>query len=471
MADYTPIPLQVQVPDQMQKLSGMLNMAQGAQNYRLGQDTYDAKVLNANSTASSAQSKATVDAANVNPLIQEQAATTSSAQTKAASDKFGLQKDYMGTALQTASGLINDPRLQAGPNYKDADAAKAISEAQRQMVAKGVPEEQAAMATAPLYMKVHEPGAVQQALKNTITGNLGPAGQVGAATPNYLGTGGQYTNVNPLQTPPQPTINGTVPVGDQHTLGNDVNGNPVVLNKSPQGMPQAPSALPSPNGSAPPAPLTAYPAGESPQTKTALEQEALGAKNTAQGAPQMHDINRSIVQEAENLKNGGTLGQLTQKLSSATGFNVGNESATGYNLLGKMLERSALTAAQSQGPHTNAGLEASVRANGSLDYTPDSLKTIARLNDALTTGSEKYAQGMQAAIDSGGSVFAKRKFDQQWAANAHVDALKLLSATKAGDQEGVQAVLKSVGGAGSAGAKDLAKKLQNLQSLSTKGSL
>jgi len=463
------IPLGVKTPDAMQSLSGLLNVATNAQALKKAQATFDADVAQRQADSSSAQSAATVHAATVQPLIEQQATATKKAQ-------FGLQKDYMGTALDTAAGLTQDPRLAAGPNYSDEAAANAITEAENQMIAKGVPPVQAKMATAPLYMKVHEPGAVQQMLKNTITGNLGAQGQAGAITPSGVGVSSgiqsAMINTNPLAGPVGQPVAGTtttqlVPLGQQQSLGVDVNGNPIVGVKDAYGNIQAPRALPGSTS----APQLSFPAGESPQTKTALEQESINAKNAALGAPQLHDINKTIMSEVDKGLNTGTLGRLTQQVASGTGFNLGAESSTGYNLLGKMLERSALTAAQSMGPHTNAGLEAAVRANGSLEYTPQAIKTIARLNDALTTGSEKYAQGLQQAIAAGGSVFSKRQFDQQWSQNASVNALKLLNASRNGDKEGVQEVLQTVGGPGSMGAQKLGQQIQNLQSLTNKGAL
>jgi hypothetical protein len=183
----------------------------------------------------------------------------------------------------------------------------------------------------------------------------------------------------------------------------------------------------------------------------------------------MHDINRTIVAEANKGFNTGSLGALTQKIASATGFQLGpNESATDYNVLGKMLERSALAAAQSMGPHTNAGLEAAVRANGSLDYTPAALKKIAYLNDALTTGTELYRQGLERAIqaDPTQNVFAKRDFDQQWSKVATPQALRLKNAVDNGDTEEIQAITKEVGGKGSPGARKLHDQLTQLLRLS-----
>jgi hypothetical protein len=205
---------------------------------------------------------------------------------------------------------------------------------------------------------------------------------------------------------------------------------------------------------------------------TDLGNEVTAARAAANQAPVMRDLNRSIIAEVDKGMNTGHLGALTQKLASATGYNLGNESATDYNVLGKLLERSALTAAQGMGPHTNAGLEAQVRANGSLDYTPQAIRKIAVLNDALTTGAQHYNSGLQAAIGaSGGNVGAKQAFDQQWAQNFDPRIMRLENAAASGDQKDIDAVMKELGGPNSKAARDLRTKAANLQMLISKGHL
>ncbi len=152
--------------------------------------------------------------------------------------------------------------------------------------------------------------------------------------------------------------------------------------------------------------------------------------------------------------------------------NGAEQGASDYDILGKMLERSALTASQGMGPQTNAGLEAQIKANGSTAYNPTSLRTIANLNDALVTGSEKYQAGLEKAIASSpNSVFAKRQFDQQWAANADPMALRLVNAAKNHDTAEINDIFRSVGGPRSQGGNALRQKLMNLKALSEQGSI
>ena len=268
-----------------------------------------------------------------------------------------------------------------------------------------------------------------------------------------------------------------VPLANQQGTGTDLQGNAVVTRKDAYGNVQAPTAMP---GTAPgtPSPMVNYPAGESSDTKSALEKEHFNAKNVAMSAPAMHANNQGILHELDNVTATGVSGNFIARAESL--FGAGNvlgsteaeKAASAYDLIGKYTERNALQAAASMGPQTNAGLEAQIKANGAASYNPTALKTVTKLNDAVITGSEKYAQGLQTAVDTGGKgVFSKRQFDQQWAQNADMNTLRYVNAFKTGDQAEAAAILKSVGGPGSTGAKKLAQQLQNLNSLTTRGHL
>ena len=215
-----------------------------------------------------------------------------------------------------------------------------------------------------------------------------------------------------------------------------------------------------------------FPQSETAQTQAELQAQRTGAQQAASTAPSMHNLNRSVIAEVDKGITTGKLGEIIQKVKSATGY--AGDTGTDYNTLGKLLERSALTAAQGMGPHTNAGLEAQVRANGSTDYSPGAIRKIAALNDALTTGQTLYQSGLEGAVTtSPNGVFAKRQFDRQWADAMNptngvdgVQALRLKNAVDNGDASEKSAIIKEVGGAGSKGAQALLSKLRQLQQLS-----
>lgn len=227
------------------------------------------------------------------------------------------------------------------------------------------------------------------------------------------------------------------------------------------------------NGDSTP-PLTNFPAGETNETMKVLQDQRTSAQTVANQAPVLHDINREVKATLAKGITTGQLGGTIAKLKSTLGIGseAAEQGASDYDILGKMLERSALTAAQGMGPQTNAGLEAQIKANGSQAYNPTALKKIANLNDALVTGSEKYQGGLERAIESSpNGVFVKRKFDQHWAANADPMALRLLNAAKNGDKEEISDIFNTVGGPKSKQGQALRQKLMNLKSLSETGQL
>lgn len=480
------IPLQSVAPNPMASLASMLDVSAKSLSLQKIRQTFDADVAKSKAESSTAQSGATVNAANVNPLIQQQAAQTSTAQTGAESAKFGLHKNYMDTALQTASGLMNDPRIaNSDPAiYNPEHATQAIIEAEKQMVSKGVPETQARMATAPYFNAVHKPGTVLQMLKNTLTGQLAPGSQATAINPSGIavtnGIQSNTSNTNQLAGPVGAPIAGTtqtqlVPLANQQGVGIDVNNNPIVTRKDAYGNIQAPQQMPGSTN----APMINYPAGESSSTKTALEQEASVARSNASRGQEMHANNRGILEALKEVVATGPAGRSIAKMAgfagiaadSIPGANAAEKAASAYDTIGKLTEKNALAAAAAMGNETNGKIEAQIKANGSAAYNPTALRNITMLNDALVTGSEKYAVGMQKSIEASGHVFGKRQFDREWAQNANVDTLKFLNSIKTQDTAEQQILMKKAGEDGSPGRLKLMQELRNLQKLTQTGRL
>jgi hypothetical protein len=208
------------------------------------------------------------------------------------------------------------------------------------------------------------------------------------------------------------------------------------------------------------------------------QKEVTAARAAANQAPVLHDLNRSIIDLVDKGVTTGSASAVMAKAAQVANgtfgmhLEFGDNTATNYNTLGKLLERSALSAAQGMGPHTNAGLEAQVRANGSLDYTPQAIRKIAVLNDALTSGAEHYRSGLEQALQaSGQNPAVKRTFDQDWAKNFDPRIMRLENAAASGDKKEIDAVMQELGGAGSKATRDLRTKAANLQALISKGHL
>lgn len=323
-----------------------------------------------------------------------------------------------------------------------------------------------------------DPQVLHSWLETARNSVLSPANQ--GNTTSFVNTGGQ---TNAIQNNPyvsgglQQTgaLPNTMAPGTQEDVQTDALGNRYVVSRSPQGTVLSTRPVPGSynvgSGQAPTGgPANLPPGGQ--EAVHAAQTEVDAARAQANSAPVMHDINRTITQMVDGGVTTGGFGGVLQKLRSATGYTVDDKGATDINILGKMLERQALTAAQSMGPQTNAGLEAQMKANGTLEYTPQAIRQIAQLNDALTSGAEHYRTGLETVLQqAGGNPMAKRQFDQAWSANFDPTIEKLVNAKANGDTKTLSSILDSLGGPNSPQAKAMAAKARNLSLLQTQGHL
>lgn len=278
------------------------------------------------------------------------------------------------------------------------------------------------------------------------TGDYGtaPGTPIGTGVANQIGPEGRQTvGTNPL-------------TGGMTVTNRDANGNITGITNPPtQGV-----YVPQPGDA---------------QALPELQAERDSARTQYTAAGTQHENNRIVLANIDNVAATGMTGQGIRNIASAMGLNIGPgvDSATAYDMVGKGLERSALQAAQSMGPQTNAGLDAQIKANGSLGYTPQAIKEITKLNDALVTGTQSYQPGLERAIAANPSagVFAKRQFDQQWGANFDPTIFRYYNAIKSGDTAEQQAIVKQLGGLNSKGYNAMMQKAKNLQQLSNTGSV
>lgn len=459
------IPLQVQSPNPTTMISSFIDLGRKKLELDKSRETFDADVSKAHAQSRLAGTEADVSARTAGPRVAQ-------AEADAGFSKFKLTGAQAQQSMQLASGLLGDPDFVAGNS--DGMLEK-LNQAATTMVQQfGVdPKIADATITTLKYQALHNPKAVRQALINMTQQQQGGPGQQAAALPSPVAVatdkGTQFVNAgNPALTGATPGQPQGAPLAPPNQIVTDTQGG-AALGNAGTGTVQPLR----PVGGATPAPQMAFPPGETRDTQATLQAERDAARQASMSAPQQRDINRNIIKLADTDLTTGKGGAAMQELASRLGFKWSGDQATDYNLLGKYLERSALTAAQGMGPHTNAGLEAQVRANGSTEYTPAAIRKIAVLNDAVTSGASLYQGGLEKAIGTNGSVFAKRQFDQQWAAAMNpadgvngIQALRLKNAVDGKDQKELNAVLGEVGGRGSKGATALFQKLQQIRSLS-----
>jgi hypothetical protein len=301
-----------------------------------------------------------------------------------------------------------------------------------------------------------QPPATTAAQQNpSLTTTTGPGG------------GLQVVNANPNSATPigavGPEVAQGIPLGERSQVGvNALTGGPTVVNRNGQGQVTGITNAPTQN--------VYVPQPGDAQAIPGLSAEREAARVAYGGAANAHTNNQLVLQNIDNVAATGAVGAKARQL---LGLAPDADAATAYDLVGKGLERSALQAAQSMGPNTNAGLEAQVKANGSLGYTPTAIKEVTKLNDALTTGVQSYQPGLERAIaaNPAAGVIAKRQFDQQWGANFDPAIFKYYNAIKSGDTAEKSAIEKQLGGLNSKGYNEMMQKAKNLQQLSNSGSI
>lgn len=219
--------------------------------------------------------------------------------------------------------------------------------------------------------------------------------------------------------------------------------------------------------------VTYYPPGESADTVKALQDQRTSQQQQLQSLPERQNIYKNIIDLADKGTPTGMYGSLWQRFGSMTGYHFTGDDTADRNALGKWLEQEAARNAQAMGVHTNAGLESSKAQGGTPEYDNKTIAHIARTGAANAQGVMLYNQGLELAMRAyqqqhpgTDPVIAKRQFDSQWAKTYDVQAMRLKQAVDSGDKNGVNEVIREVGGPGSANARKLLSKVHAINQLS-----
>lgn len=370
-------------------------------------------------------------------------------------DMSGIVRSGIGAQDPSTVSAGLDAYVKQNPQ---AAAAAAPAQSLLQHVSPAMPQAQRDMALQHLAMQFQPANTTAQEQQPTTTMITGPNG------------GSQAVQTNPLSPVPQgatgPEVAQGVPLGERSNVtANPTTGGFAVVNKN------GPGQITSITN--PPTQGVYVPQPGDAQALPGLSAEREAARGAYANAGAAHTNNQLVLQNIDNVAATGPLGQKARNALSLFGVNSNSDSATAYDLVGKGLERSALQAAQSMGPNTNAGLDAQIKANGSLGYTPQAIKEVTKLNDALTTGVQAYQPGLERAIAANPSagVFAKRQFDQQWGANFDPNVFKYLNALSSNDASEQKAIADQLGGQGSKAFGAMMQKARNLRQLSNTGGL
>lgn len=310
-------------------------------------------------------------------------------------------------------------------------------------------------------------GRMSDALRAIGLQAVDASNQLEKQKPQYMGTGGELTDVNPL------TAGGsggkiplTLPPGA--SIVTDQTGAQFVLNPqtnqvTPVGGGRAPSGGPAP--SMPPGRTFKQPtyAGQAEDIAN-YQHEVANTRSAADQAP----ANRNIFQHVLKLADETNTGPLVSFLqNNPIGGQVFGDN---YQELGKYLEKNAIANMQAMGgPPSDARLSAAVAANGSTKFNPRALKAVTQFNYATNTGLERYRQGLDKAIGTKDQDYSKLpEFKAQWARNFDIDAFRLENAVADGDTAAQKEILA---GMNKERRAEVARKMKNLDALSETGHL
>jgi hypothetical protein len=215
------------------------------------------------------------------------------------------------------------------------------------------------------------------------------------------------------------------------------------------------------------------PAGENASTLEAATNLRLKTRELAQNVGVQQFNSDQIIKLADEVisgKGAGTLANLTGGYAGLNGLGIGGKNATNLQQLGHYmaLQTQALTAGTGLG-NTDAGRAIGGQIAGDIQWTPEAIKQTARVNRALSTGTELFAQGVDNAFTrSKGNPFAATEFQQRWSTalgNDGINAIRLYDAIRKKDNEAIKEVVTQAGGADSAGYQNLVNKIGQMQKL------
>jgi hypothetical protein len=461
MADFTPVALGIKAPEGM-SLGEMANIARSAQMYRQAEQT--------------------------NPLALEQAQeTTKQSKLKTETDQMALLQKKFKHIADSQISMINNPLIVAAEkDPQSVDPAKLADlvkkNGHRTAKALGIAPEQADELLAP-YMEIAttSPGELRQYYKErhiqgldegSRTSALGASGiNVNTGTTGYTVQTGEFGPQKPGTIVAGTGYNAQVAPGSQETLDTDpLTGNKVVVTKDASGKiisSRAAPAAPAAGG------FNAVPAGESAATAEAAKAIQLQANKAAMNVQQSQFNTNTIIGLADKALVGSNAETLA-KLGG--GFAVvpwSSDATDNRQKLGHQIALETANLAAGAGLNTDAARALGEKMSGTTEWTPEAIKSTARMNRALTTGTDMFNRGVNAAVEkAGNSPFAAREFQNKWSTQEQlvptlqfVDALRNAKA----DPVGAQKAIQSVGGYGSDGYKDMLKRAGKLNELITKG--
>ena len=248
-------------------------------------------------------------------------------------------------------------------------------------------------------------------------------------------------------------------------------GNMVPQQQPVPGAGQMQPPRPPVNVSAP-APTNApvrMPAGENAATLEVAQNLRTSVRNSAAQAPIQQFNNNQIIKLADDV----VTGKGANFVGSLTGGYAlipwSSDNATNLNQLGHYMAMQTASLSQSSGlGGTDAGRAIAGQISGTNEWTAPAIKQTARVNRALTTGTELFNQGIENNFNRTKNPFSATEFQQRWTqtlGNDGINAIRLYDAMRNSDKEAIREVVTQAGGPNSPGYQNLVRKIGDMQKL------
>ena len=120
---------------------------------------------------------------------------------------------------------------------------------------------------------------------------------------------------------------------------------------------------------------------------------------------------------------------------------------------------------------TDAARGLQEKLTGTTNWTPEAIKSTARINRALSTGVNLFNEGVNNAVADKNNKygvnnsFAARDFQNRWSQIADVNAFRLMDLMKNNDTVGMASLVKELGGPNDNRLKLLKLKVQTLDKM------
>lgn len=528
--NITPVATQMKPPQQM-TLADMINVGRGGiqlqkekqgNTERVGLQEFFSNPDNFQTDGSIDMNKVNAAIPKIAPMtgrdVMKNLADVSTAQTQANKAKMNLTQDQKALVGQTfnilgKAGVNNretyfkalDDLVATNPNNPDlgrlADSYKTIWN----KMPENTNWSQLAVTGAQTLMPVssqeqqfgQQPGTLNTGAQilPTVTrpsvAGQAPSIQVGQAplATNQLAPGARYVPTGRVDMNNDPTALAYGPNGEM--LGEvtiPAGANPAMQPGGPaaNAMPgqtgvQGGGVLPQNNIQAPQMPRPAaapanapvrMPAGENSTTLEAANNLRLQTRAAAQNVGVQQFNSNQIIKLADDVisgKGAATIANLTGGYAGLNGLGIGGENATNLQQLGHYMaqQTQALSANTGLG-NTDAGRALAGQMAGDIQWTPQAIKQTARVNRALSTGTELFAQGVNNAFERTKNPFAATEFQNRWSTalgNDGINAIRLYDAIRSKDNEAIKEVVSQAGGPNSPGYQSLVNKIGQMQKL------